>query len=1424
MAGLRISDPKAKVRVLIATTKGPVAVEGIFDLEPGGYSTVAIGSTAVDVPGMLRNYVNFIAKSTGVIARSFGHDAFRLELSSEIHAGESWQLPVFLAHGLHRQGRLAEKGKPADAVVWATGLVDYQLRVAEIGHVPEKIANSIDRLTTEKETGAAVHVVWPAANEADADDSLEDRLAAIADIHAVDEIADLLRAFDIDLVEPAHPITLWRGSPFRGLQAFDAAHRAVFFGRGQAREETRECLRAAAVRDCAFLLIYGASGSGKSSLARAGLIGDVIHGVGGTWRTAIVIIGRSGAWPLDTLAAALLVAVPDLRSDAEALAARLRERPKDVAADVAAALGADATTRGERLILLIDQFEDLFLWAKEQATAAAETEREAFATALNALARSGSVWVIATFRSDLLPLLEVSPAASRLATNERRYALKAPSRAELRQIVMRPAEMAGITLEGVDPSGLALSDVFVEAAASNPASLPLLQFALERLYLEEEQTGSISYAGYKRIGGIEGAIGGWADKTVALLDEKAGDGRDVDDVLLALGRLDGDGGNVVARVATMATDFTTPARRAVVEALERARLVTLDNDEATGGDTVRVSHEALLTHWDRAKQVFEDHVNALVLRDRLDKDARDWIGNPDERDLLPEGRMLSAAIEVRSNGRVQFSPAALEFIAASERKANADAAARQKRQADAEAEKLAAQAERERAQEEKLQAAHALAALQAASRAERELEQEERLQAAQKLAAVSRRSTVQTRFWLVAAIAAGVVIFVFALKSRQETQIAEKQTIMADLNSEKAQKAQLAAEQAAQDVIRAIDKAREAEMEIASSRADENDTALDHVSLRLAPYFHRGKGNALSRSGNIDSSLAQQNAVLAQSPERADVLGSRAYGEVLIGSGAAAQRDAEAAGAVRHASSDAQNLALAHAMQGHYADAEKALDLAIRNFRRPEEDTDSLLAPEITATTHRRALTLVGSDFVTALRYSKAVLFAMSGDRRFAQAFDDIGQATRGAANTEASIHLVVSNWAWLIARGQVGSGRGRSGYPLQDYGILAAEGRLWEQGAGEQTAFLVVAKRHYNFFQKAYGLDPQQRYAALAAYVEGRLKTPALMQTVVPNDAADDDPRALLLVAEEAKARTSDQNVFQNAVPLQKYDQVIAILEARRARGTLAHGDFDLLLATRINRAELKASTNDKVGAAEDASAVIALDPNYAVAYRVRAATRGDAAAQADDYRRAIELDPASATARSELAKLIGDKEPAKAIALMEQKARLQFLWSGDRWRMATWGLALASTRKGEERVRTLRAAHDAIAAAIEIDPSDKTSYSLRRAIELALDGDQTAADAKLIAGLRNLSASQARIGASAPGLVGYMQALRTALDSKDPGNPEIQFEIETTVRALTSFLVDLYDINQARSYWRALSNNRSVPQLVPIAQRELKRIGGST
>src|SRR3984957_3965316 len=170
----------SKLRVLIATTNGPVEVLLLTEEDAAiGRCVACIGGTTetADIAGA---YHAFLVRPTRIIEARFGPSCYRLDVSARIDAGSSWQLGVLAAHALLAAGRLAQESDTADAVLWATGSVrPVDLTVGGVSHVPEKLANSLDRLKDERAAGRRVLLALPAANAAEVPPTLAGELAAL---------------------------------------------------------------------------------------------------------------------------------------------------------------------------------------------------------------------------------------------------------------------------------------------------------------------------------------------------------------------------------------------------------------------------------------------------------------------------------------------------------------------------------------------------------------------------------------------------------------------------------------------------------------------------------------------------------------------------------------------------------------------------------------------------------------------------------------------------------------------------------------------------------------------------------------------------------------------------------------------------------------------------------------------------------------------------------------------------------------------------------------------------------------------------------------------------------------------------------------------------------------------------------------------
>lgn len=316
----------------------------------------------------------------------------------------------------------------------------------------------------------------------------------------------------------SRPITWTAGSPFRGLEPFEFEHAPVFRGRTSAIQDVIGVLRRQYVTHQAwaaeegsnepppvFVLVSAMSGIGKSSLIQAGVLPllttpGVIEGTS-LWRRALIKPSGNTGGLFEALAEALTAsdALPELLSDGttpSSLAQALRGNPS--AADLlvkgglsqAAAklrfeeeaqlrqLEAEFAARGrsvdaercrvERktlnqrsaaLVMFVDQLEEIFT-ARE---VTAELERKAFLAALDAVARSGRVAVIATLRSDFSARAAAAPVLAALTNEGALYQLQPPSMTELAQIIREPAREAGLAFEEDAETGARLDDVLLAA-------------------------------------------------------------------------------------------------------------------------------------------------------------------------------------------------------------------------------------------------------------------------------------------------------------------------------------------------------------------------------------------------------------------------------------------------------------------------------------------------------------------------------------------------------------------------------------------------------------------------------------------------------------------------------------------------------------------------------------------------------------------------------------------------------------------------------------------------------------------------------------------------------------------------------------------------------------------------------------------------
>jgi formylglycine-generating enzyme required for sulfatase activity len=466
----------------------------------------------------------------------------------------------------------------------------------------------------------------------------------------------------------------WHDAPFRALLSYEYEHAPVFFGRDRARNELRELLARQTERGTAFVLVLGASGSGKSSLVKAGLLPDLalpgMIGQVGLVRRAVMRPSDIGGDPLAALAVAILspTALPELgglQYSPEQLATLLRDAPSQAALPIRQGLAEAAEaanlieTAQARLVIVIDQLEEMFT-----IDSLGDTDREAFVAALDTLARSGFVWVVVTMRSDFFDRLGSMSALADLSAGEARFLLLPPDETEIGHIIRQPALEAGLRFEQDGASGMSLDEAIRQSATKDRGALPLLSFLLDQLWQRRSESGFLTFAAHEELGGLEGAVGRRAEEVFQAQPEA------VQQELVPLLRelVTVESGKPVSRTAPLSRFPDGSPRRTLVKAFldPEARLLVSDDD--AGRAQLRLAHEALLSHWPRARNQIANDSRDLELRGRLEEMAEIWRAAPKREKLgrIIAGLPLAEARALLARWGRELPAEIREFIAASQ--------------------------------------------------------------------------------------------------------------------------------------------------------------------------------------------------------------------------------------------------------------------------------------------------------------------------------------------------------------------------------------------------------------------------------------------------------------------------------------------------------------------------------------------------------------------------------------------------------------------------------------------------------------------------------------------------------------------------------------------------------------------------------------
>jgi WD40 repeat protein/transcriptional regulator with XRE-family HTH domain len=563
------------------------------------------------------------------------------------------------------------------------------------------------------------------------------RFIPVLDLEEEPKVAERLLELALEMPQAAEPAPGL--PPYKGLQFFDETDADLFFGRERLIRDLVERLREqlSASLSLRFLAIVGASGSGKSSLLRAGLLPALRRSPPfSRWQThSFTPTNR----PLEALASDLNRETASVISTATLMDDLLRDRRAlHLTASRITSKERQASHRSrtpEGLLLVIDQFEELFTVCRS------ETERAAFIDNLMTAASEpgGATFVVLALRADFYSQCAPYETLRDALAGQQEY-IGAMSIAELRRAMEEPAKRGDWELEpGLVE--LLLQEVGAEGdRPPEPGALPLMSHALLETF-HRRQGRKLTVSGYLATGGVRGAIADTADDVFQNeLDEKQqGIARNI---FLRLTQLGEDESTADTRRRINFEELIhhpedEPLLREVLTRLADARLITTDNE------TVEVAHEALIREWPILREWLEEDREGLRLHRHLTLAAESWERHGHDPSELYRGARLAGATawtETHSNILSSLEETFLE-------------------------------ASKEQARQEEI---------------EREVQRQRELEAAQALAETQQRAASQLRkraYYLTGAFILSLVMFGLALfqgnRARQIADTAQTERLIA---------------------------------------------------------------------------------------------------------------------------------------------------------------------------------------------------------------------------------------------------------------------------------------------------------------------------------------------------------------------------------------------------------------------------------------------------------------------------------------------------------------------------------------------------------------------------------------------------------------------------------------------------------------------
>jgi tetratricopeptide (TPR) repeat protein len=1191
-------------------------------------------------------------------------------------------------------------------------------------------------------------------------------------------------------------------NPFPGLRPFESTEDHLFFGRdGQSDELLRR------LRRSRFLAVLGTSGSGKSSLVRAGMLpslyGGLMTDAGSSWRVALF---RPGHNPIGNLAKAL--SNPQVLGSGDEDDAAL-QRTIIEATLRRSALGLVEATRqarmpaNENLLVVVDQFEEIFRFRRMSKGAGPEDESAAFIKLLlEAKKRTDvPVYIVITMRSDFLgdcAQFRDLPEA----INDGQYLIPRMTRDQRREAITGPVAVGGGEIAGRLVNRL-LNDV-----GDDPDHLPILQHALMRtwdLWMEDRRNGEpIDLRHYEAVGTMSEALSRHADEAYAelpndrsralaerlfkSLTEKGPDNREIRRPT-RVSEIAAIAGATAAEIIAVIEPFRQHGRSFLMPPAS----VTLDET-----CLIDISHESLIRGWTRLRKWVDQEARSANIYRRIADTAL----------LQAEGRAglwrdpdLALALRWREENRPNATWAqhyhpeferAMAFIDASKTANEAEIA------------------ERERARRREVRRTRIFAtvfgvlfliaagfgvfAFDARNKAyaarndayaarNQALEEKKRADDARADAIKEKNNAVESEK---RAVASEQTAQEEKERAEEAAKIAEEQRIAAEAASERARQAQVVAEQRRQQAersalesLRAAMRARKQSLTDKSNINTLAERLIDIASPEEAAYWRNYYATALAEIGRSDLSKTQSTKVLQVFGDNLNALTNRGYMSLIRFETDQALKDFERIREIDpQYSLNYLNLGVTQANLKEYSAASNSIQKAIEWYRPGYFDGvfDSEVSDDIKQATHRNVIYADGNEFNAALYYELAAIEAFRGGADFEV---KLAAADEHAARVNPSVegYLTAMNWAWMQMRKEP-----------KDYGAWAIHAHLWRKAGYDEWA-----RYYYKKFQCEHGENKDARYAGLARWVDRELaklpRTSARIDCSTP-PARDTDARTKTFLANELAS-------------IGRYREAVALLDSAIEREP---NNLELLLARARYRERAaywagywKEGEDQKrfsAGAREDFAKLLKLseqNPEYkSVVYMWWSFLGPELGGMTDAerklfYEKAIELGPAIPSVMTGLSDMIADSQPEKAIELLRRSVAI------DPSASTYHRLGILQNKAGKHPD-----ALKSINLAIALEGDNATYYEERERTEAGLGVSASERTRHLADGYSHIGDRQLKQDKKAEAYQTYQKALRTL---STVANSDKSGAVANDMAVVNAKITRLLDANREKISGRILT-----------------------